>query len=946
MKPRPEISTAPQDLDHADCSRAILNRALRLDGSAGPFPWQCALLDIFLKDDAKLPEGVDVPTGLGKTAVMAIWLVARACGANLPRRLIYIVDRRVVVDQATAVAEGLRQFIAEDPDIQRQLGLVGSLPISTLRGQHLDNREWLEDPSAPAIIIGTVDMIGSRLLFEGYGVSRKMRPFHAGLLGADSLVVLDEAHLVPPFQALLESLARPPDGLRPDNQPTLGFPAFRLLTLSATGKEKANVQGLTRDDLAQGTETRKRLVAKKSLLFKSHNTEGDFATWMAQQAWQLYTDMRTPQRILVFCNARRTAEQVARAIAGKAKEIREEIACELLVGARRVRERQIGAERLREQGWFTGFARRPEEPMFLVATSAGEVGVDLDADHMACDLVEWERMVQRLGRVNRRGQGDAKVLVLLEKEPQPTAKEKAALDKHAADRNRTEENIVKKFDEKLARDPTLRAPFDLLESCDEGRDVSPLALQDLRERGRRSDDPEAEKVATVLHDASTPPPLRPALTRPVVDAWSMTSLKEHTGRPEINPWLRGWVEGEPPQTRVVWRTHLPLFPGHEQTHLVPFPEKWIARYFEAAPVHLSEVLETRADQVFVWIQKRAKALVKLDEDKRPLNPEDSIGFLLDTSGEPTGEPLSLGDLSLDSSGKKDKDTLKRRLAFHTLVLDARFGGLAGSGLLDGKAKEVVPTVDGAEVWIESDSSSPIIPFRITPNANDTPGWLPTTKFPLNDSEDGPATEFLYIYKWRTKGGDADDQSIAAEQSLQSHQELAECKMREIANRLGLDTTLADLLCLAARIHDEGKDCARWQDAFNAPSIRRPFAKTKGPINQPRLGGYRHELVSMLRAKDHPDVRSLPSADDRDLLLHLIASHHGFARPFIGLEGCDDYPPSKLRAVAVEIALRFARVQKRWGPWGLAWLESLLRAADQQASRDPDSNQPGNQEASQ
>src|SRR5690606_9628024 len=51
-------------------------------------------------------------------------------------------------------------------------------------------------------------------------------------------------------------------------------------------------------------------------------------------------------------------------------------------------------------------------PVFLFATSAGEVGVDLDADHMVADLVPWERMVQRLGRVNRRGGGDARVLVL------------------------------------------------------------------------------------------------------------------------------------------------------------------------------------------------------------------------------------------------------------------------------------------------------------------------------------------------------------------------------------------------------------------------------------------------------------------------------------------------------------------------------------------------------
>src|SRR5690606_7439899 len=74
-------------------------------GVESPFPWQQALLERFV--DGRLPRAIDIPTGLGKTAVMAVWLAARAAGAAVPRRLVYVVDRRAVVDQATTVAEGL-----------------------------------------------------------------------------------------------------------------------------------------------------------------------------------------------------------------------------------------------------------------------------------------------------------------------------------------------------------------------------------------------------------------------------------------------------------------------------------------------------------------------------------------------------------------------------------------------------------------------------------------------------------------------------------------------------------------------------------------------------------------------------------------------------------------------------------------------------------------------
>jgi CRISPR-associated endonuclease/helicase Cas3 len=115
----------------------------------------------------------------------------------------------------------------------------GALRVSTLRGQHVDNRAWLKDPAAPAIIVGTVDMIGSRLLFSGYGVSRKMRPYHAGLLGADTLVVLDESHLVPPFERLLEAIEDGTKTFGPHGETERKVvPRFKLLSLSATGRTR------------------------------------------------------------------------------------------------------------------------------------------------------------------------------------------------------------------------------------------------------------------------------------------------------------------------------------------------------------------------------------------------------------------------------------------------------------------------------------------------------------------------------------------------------------------------------------------------------------------------------------------------------------------------------------------------------------------------------------
>ncbi len=234
-----------------------LRCALGLEASRTPFPWQLELLRRFREGDDV--SALDIPTGLGKTAVMAVWLVARALGAKLPRRLVYVVDRRADVDQATDVAESLRAWVTKERAAADALKLGDRpLPISTLRGQHVDNRVWLEDPSSPAIVVGTVHMVGSRLLFSGYGVSSKMRPYHAGLLGADTLVVLDEAHLVPAFEDLLRQIENGADAFGPtDAALRAQVPPFKLLSLSATGRQ-------TGDDTQTGSPRRWRLDARRA----------------------------------------------------------------------------------------------------------------------------------------------------------------------------------------------------------------------------------------------------------------------------------------------------------------------------------------------------------------------------------------------------------------------------------------------------------------------------------------------------------------------------------------------------------------------------------------------------------------------------------------------------------------------------------------------------------
>ena len=879
-----------------------------------PFPWQERLFGLFCKGD--LPSALDLPTGLGKTSVMAIWLLARAHAEEavrkkIPRRLVYVVDRRAVVDQATAEAEKIRENLQRAPSLKSSLRLEGKsgLPISTLRGQYVDNRDWLADPAAPAIIVGTVDMVGSRLLFSGYGVSSKMRPYHAGFLGADALVVLDEAHLVPPFEALIKTIATGKFSPRAAETQKM-IPRFHRMSLSATGRASEETGGeeifrLKLEDYDDET-VKARLGASKRLIVETVTDSKALVGELAKRAWRLGTEPH-PGRVLVYCDSRQNALDVKKAIEGLAKKTG--IESELLVGARRAYEREKLFKWLQDHG----FVRKPEDsvennetestaPTFLIATSAGEVGVDLDADHMVCDLVEWERMVQRFGRANRRGRKQSVIEVVA---APPKIKRKG------------EEEWEKRF----AR---LRAPLDMLD-----RDASPGAIVGLKERAQKD-----LELGAKITAASTSPPLRPALNRALIDAWSMTSLEEHTGRPDIQPWLRGWVVDEP-QAQIVWRKHLPARIGG--TALTT--KKDINGYFEAAPPHISEVLETETSLACGWLIARAQTIVKAIEQKITGNPipseKSAVAMVLDRKDELVRNPLTCEEfVSLGmKENARSKEEFERALAGSTLVVLSDLGGLDRDGMLDEDRNGAPRTIDDGLQWLPAgENGGPSARFRARVDVSQREideNWRGVYALPMKVSDNGKVEEWLIVEQWRGDAQEEDGRAIGhANQTLKDHRKTAEDVARRIAIEFGLEPSYASALAIAALLHDEGKASWRWQRAFNAPR-KAVYAKTKGPLNTKLLDGYRHEFTSLWTVRQDPTFLQLDS-ELQDLVLHLVAAHHGFARPVISTRNCEE---EGREGMAREAAFRFARQQRRWGPWGLAWWEALLRAADQQASRE-------------
>jgi len=355
-----------------------------------PYEWQTELFRSLVS--GQIPN-LSLPTGSGKTNAIVCWLLALCLNSKLPRKLVYVVDRRSVVDQSTKVVEDIAAKLAvESPlisDVRNTLipmaGGEELLGISTLRGEFQDNQKWSKFPFRPAVVCGTVDMVGSRLLFSGYGDRAYSRSLHAGLLGNDTLVVFDECHLVPEFGNLLRLIRNAGGKLKP----------FCSMLMSATSNDRHSIQ-LSHNDLGNRVLGKRLRAPKRLRVIKAERP-------MLEQM-KVLAEHNPALRTIIFVRAPQDAAKIAASLKKKYTSV------VTLTGTMRGKER----DGLVSNPIFQAFTveQEPVEPHFLVTTSAGEVGIDLTCTRMVTDIASAASLVQRFGRCNRFGEAEGEIYLV------------------------------------------------------------------------------------------------------------------------------------------------------------------------------------------------------------------------------------------------------------------------------------------------------------------------------------------------------------------------------------------------------------------------------------------------------------------------------------------------------------------------------------------------------
>lgn len=552
-----------------------------------PFPWQERLATIVFEDG--WPENIQMPTGAGKTAAIDIAVYHLALEAtdenrSAPIRIFYTIDRRVVVDQTyrhtQEIVDGLQAALSgprEPSDsvtrrVAERLTELGDSPLTVerLRGGLFSDDIWFDTPAQPAVYPTTVDQIGSRLLFRGYGVSDSMKPVHAGLAGTDAIYILDEVHLSQPFKQTLERI----DRLRTNENIDL---PFETVSMSATPIEEGWSSPATRSQDLEHPVLGPRLKSRKETEIVKTD-EMIHVDELVSRASDLVAFDESPSRRLigVTVNTVRTARQVYDALETMSvNEWDGKPEVSLVVGRARGHEKQQTVEAVEEIASERSRADnddRERQPHFVVATQTIEVGADFDFDGLVTELAPIDALRQRLGRVDRFGHlGSAPVVVVAQEEwVSPTAGSDvrclecgemySSLAQHLQAHDLTKADYKEKYwpgaYEKTPEHPvygrSLKPTLDWLEE-----QVSETDKVDLG-----ANDDALPECGTARREAMcAPKQSAPTLLTPQVELLCQTSpVPSDQIDPDISLYLHG-PDTSPKDVQVVWRAD--LFPDHD-----------------------------------------------------------------------------------------------------------------------------------------------------------------------------------------------------------------------------------------------------------------------------------------------------------------------------------------------------------------------------------------------
>lgn len=357
-----------------------------------------------------LPDVLQAPTGAGKTAAIAVaWLWRRhrhpdsSVRNATPRRLVLALPMRVLVDQVAGV-------IGEWLDAS---GLATAVDVHVLMGGQLGSQHaWRTDMHRSSIVVGTSDIVVSKLLVRAYGSSRSTYPMDFALLTNGAHVVLDEVQLAPEATATLRQLSafvRSFGAAEP----------FGVTVMSATVDDRlldtvdrpwpGGDSLITIGDADRSSDLADRLAATRSIR-RAETAPGD----ARDLARQVLAEHRPGTRTLVVLNTVRMAVDVARAL-DRARPEAEVV----LVHSR---FRAVDRSRLTER------VVTPVDPdgpgTIVVATQVVEAGVDLDSRTLVIEAAPWPSVVQRAGRCNRYAQfDDAQILWAPPRSAAPYAQE-------------------------------------------------------------------------------------------------------------------------------------------------------------------------------------------------------------------------------------------------------------------------------------------------------------------------------------------------------------------------------------------------------------------------------------------------------------------------------------------------------------------------------------------